>query len=373
MDKSVKIGIIKNPPIEEILTEKRLEQLLESKKELKHYIGFEISGYVHLGTGLLCMSKVADLQRAGIKTTIFLADFHSWINNKLGGDLNVIQRVGGGYFKEALKQSLRLAGGNPDEVEFILGSQLYERGDFLKNMIKLSLNMTLSRVKRSITIMGRSQKDSISFGQLLYVPMQVADIFTLGVDITHGGMDQRKAHVIAIDIGEKAFGYKPVAIHHHLLIGMHINEEIRQQILSAKQKGDREQFEQGIVDIKMSKSQPNSAIFIHDTPNEIQLKIKKAFCPIGEIELNPILELCKYIIFKYIDPPLIIKNKKTNEAFKFVNYEQLENAFSNKKVHPLDLKMAVADELIKILQPSREYFLTGKGNKYLNEMKNILL
>lgn len=95
-----KIELIKKAPTEEILTDERLKELVISNKTLRHYIGFEISGYVHLGTGLLCMSKVADFQKAGIEPTIFLADFHSWINNKLGGDLNTIQQVAGGISKK---------------------------------------------------------------------------------------------------------------------------------------------------------------------------------------------------------------------------------------------------------------------------------
>jgi hypothetical protein len=56
-----------------------------------------------------------------------LADYHSWINKKLGGDLSTIRKVAGGYFKEALKYSLKVVGGDPDKTEFIMGSELYEK------------------------------------------------------------------------------------------------------------------------------------------------------------------------------------------------------------------------------------------------------
>jgi len=93
--------LIFKEPTEEVLTKERLKEYISNRIALKHYIGFEISGFVHLGTGLLTMAKVADLQKAGIAVTLFLADYHSWINNKLGGDLSVIRKVAGGYFKEA--------------------------------------------------------------------------------------------------------------------------------------------------------------------------------------------------------------------------------------------------------------------------------
>jgi len=366
-------SLITREPAEEVLTEERLRNLLESGEKLRHYIGFEISGLVHLGTGLLCMQKVADLQRAGVETKIFLADYHSWINKKLGGDLSTIRRVAGGYFKEALKVSLKIVGGDPDRVEFILGSELYEKLgiEYLTNVIKVSMRTTLSRVRRSVTIMGRRMGESLDFAQLLYVPMQVADIFSLGVNIAHGGMDQRKAHVIAIDIGEKEFGYKPVALHHHLLVGMHISEKARKAIIEAKRTGNRELFEQGVIDVKMSKSKPQGAIFIHDTEEEIRRKVRKALCPPREVELNPVLELARYIVFRDREEPLEIVNEKTGERMIFSSYAELERAYAEGKVHPLDLKNAIAGELARILEPARKYFLEGPGRRYLEEMREI--
>jgi len=130
------LSLIKRTPTEEILTESRIVEYITNGIPIKHYIGYEISGYVHLGTGPLSMSKVSDFQKAGINVTIFLADYHSWINRKLGGDLSIIRKVAGGYFKEALKQSLKIVGGNPDKVKFVLGSELYEKKKEL-NILKL--------------------------------------------------------------------------------------------------------------------------------------------------------------------------------------------------------------------------------------------
>jgi tyrosyl-tRNA synthetase len=199
LDPEAVVSAALREPTEELLTVENLRKLIEMGVPLNHYIGFEISGFVHLGTGLISMQKVADLQKVGVKTRIFLADYHSWINKKLGGDLSVIKRVAGGYFKEALRVSLRIAGGDPDSAEFILGSELYDKLgiEYFTNVLRVSMETTLSRVRRSVTILGRSESEALTFAQLLYVPMQVADIFSMGVNIPHGGMDQRKAHVIA--------------------------------------------------------------------------------------------------------------------------------------------------------------------------------
>ena len=69
---------------EEVLTEKDLVRYLEAGFPLRHYIGLEISGQIHLGTGLMCMGKVKDFQDAGVQCSVFLADWHSWIALLLG-------------------------------------------------------------------------------------------------------------------------------------------------------------------------------------------------------------------------------------------------------------------------------------------------
>jgi tyrosyl-tRNA synthetase len=368
------IELVKKPPTEEVLTEEKLKEYVAEKTKLKHYIGFEISGFVHLGTGLLCMQKVADFQEAGIETNIFLADYHSWINKKLGGDLSLIRKVAGGYFKEALKLSLKIAGGNAEKVNFVLGSQLYEKLglEYLEDIIKVSMGMSLSRAKRSLTIMGRKEGESVNFAQLLYIPMQVGDIYGLKVNLAHGGMDQRKAHVIALEVW-KNFGYEPIAVHHHLLLGMHISEEQRNKILEAKRNKNREMFEEGIIEIKMSKSKPQSAIFIHDSPEEIERKIKEAYCS-KEIELNPVIDLVRYIVFPSLErkkEEFEIINLKTKERKAYKRLEDFEKDYTNSKIHPQDLKNAVSKYLIEILEPARKYFLEGPGKKYLEEMKNL--
>jgi tyrosyl-tRNA synthetase len=47
----------------------------------------------------------------------------------------------------------------------------------------------------------------------------------------------------------------------------------------------------------MSKSDPDSAIFMEDTPKDVIAKIKKAYCPPGVVDNNPCLDYVKYIIF----------------------------------------------------------------------------
>ena len=137
-----------------------LEQAEANHTPLRHYIGFEISGRLHLGTGLVCMQKIRDLQRAGVRSTVFLADWHTWINDKLGGKREDIQRTAVGYFKEGLRASLKAIGGDPDALDFVLGTELYEKsGHYWETLVEVSKNVTLARVVRSVSIMGRNEGD----------------------------------------------------------------------------------------------------------------------------------------------------------------------------------------------------------------------
>ena len=154
-------------------------------------------------------------------------------------------------------------------------------------MVDVSKNTSLSRMLRSITIMGRKEGGSIDFAKLIYPPMQVADIFIQGINLPHAGIDQRKAQVIGRDVAlkikakslldKKGNKIKPVAIHHHLILGLGkpsvwpVPKEQLQELWSA---------------LKMSKSKPDTCIFIHDSPEEIKRKINKAFCLEGETEFN---------------------------------------------------------------------------------------
>ncbi|MGC8776723.1 MAG: tyrosine--tRNA ligase [Candidatus Micrarchaeia archaeon] len=372
-----KLELIMRSPTEEVLTKERLAEYIASGTKLNHYIGFEISGMVHLGTGIVCMEKVADLQEAGVSTRIFLADYHSFINNKLGGDLETIRRVALGYFKEALLQSLKCVGGDPEKTKVVLATDLYnEKGiEYFEDVLKVSKGISMGRAKRSVTILGRKMGEELNLAQLIYVPMQVADIYIQGVNIAHAGIDQRKAHVVAIEAA-KSFSYTPVALHHHLLMGISMSEEQRLRMLEAEKEGNRDKLDDSIIDIKMSKSKPNSAIFIHDTEEEIKAKISKALCPPKELEVNPVIDLMRYIIGPIMEKKKAqfeIKNAKTGRSDSFPTIKELEEAYAKGLIHPMDLKLMVAEELTKLLEPARKYFLSGPGSKYLEEMKSLIV
>ena len=157
MDDKERYKLISGGATEEVITKQDLKAALEIGLPLKHYIGFEVSGQMHIAQGIMMGRKIAELQKAGVDCSCFLADLHTFINGKLGDDLNVIREVAAGYFKECLKLGVHMAGGHPNEIKFNMGSELYDKfkSEFLIDVIDVAKNMTLSRAMKSITIAGR--------------------------------------------------------------------------------------------------------------------------------------------------------------------------------------------------------------------------
>jgi len=361
--------------LEEVIGADELPGLLAQPMPLRHYIGFEISGRLHLGTALVCMQKIRDLQKAGVRSTVFLADWHTWINDKLGGDREAIKRTAIGYFKEGLKASLKAIGGDPDNLDFVLGTELYHHNDrYWETLIEVSKNTTLARIVRSVSIMGRNEGDSIDFAKLIYPPMQVADIFMLQANIAQGGTDQRKAHVIARDVAlqmkvsplcdSNGNPIKPIALHHHLLLGL--------------QKPDvwpvpADQLRDLWTSMKMSKSKPQSAVFVHDAPDDIRKKIRKAFCPPDNVDFNPVLDWAKHLLFNNGRVPFEIKRTPENGGdIAFETYDSLVEMFQSGTLHPGDLKNAVAEGIITLLEPVRQRFEQDDLKQMWDEFEKLL-
>lgn len=301
----------------EIVTREELEEKI--KKDVKTaYIGFEPSGKIHLGHAIT-VRKMIDLQEAGFKIKILLADLHAYLNGK--GSLEEIKKIG--------KYNIRCfrALGLSDDTEFILGSSFQTKEDYTYKVYELALYTTLARAKRSMAQITRESKDH-KVAEVIYPIMQVIDMMFLETDLALGGMEQRKIHMLARENLPKMGFEPPICIHIPLLHGTDGSD-------------------------KMSSSKENF-IAIDDSPSEIKEKIKKSYCPKGQVEGNPILEIADYFIFTENDTLLIERPPKFGGDLKLTQ-EQLKDSYQKDELHPLDLKNAVADKLIEIFKPVREY------------------
>jgi tyrosyl-tRNA synthetase len=329
MDVTQKVELVARPPTEEIVTKEELINLFETNSKPKHYIGLEISGFLHLGSLISTGFKINDFIKAGVQCNVFLADWHTMINEKLGGSWETIAKVSK-YYEKAFR--LVCPG-----VEIIKGTELYRsHKEYWEDFIQFTKHMSLARTMRTLTIMGRSEsEEKIDLSKLLYPPMQAVDIHTIDVDIAHAGMDQRKIHMLVREIFPKMKWKVPVAVHHSLLPSL--SEPISETEMGTK----------------MSKSKPTSGIFIHDSNDEIHSKIKKGWCEAGNLN-SPILQIAKHIIFHEFSEVTIERPEKFGGNITYANYDQLEADFGAAKLHPSDLKQMVANNLVKIISPIRD-------------------
>ena len=82
MDVTEKVDLVSRPPTEEVVTQDELLELFKTNSKPKHYIGIEISGFLHLGSLISTGFKINDFVKAGVDCTVFLADWHTLLNEK---------------------------------------------------------------------------------------------------------------------------------------------------------------------------------------------------------------------------------------------------------------------------------------------------
>lgn len=351
MDYEKRLELIKQVG-EEIVTEEELKDLLKKKEHPIAYDGFEPSGRMHIAQGILRTINVNKMIKAGVKFKMLVADWFALMNNKLGGDLDKI-RITGEYLIEVWKA----CGMKTNEVEFIWAKDLVRKEGHWKTTIDIARNTTVKRIMRTSQIMGRKSGEDLTAAQIIYPCMQAADIFHLNCDIAQLGLDQRKVNMLAREVGPKIGFWKPVVVSHHMLLGL------------SKSNTTSKDPDDILLDMKMSKSKPDSAIFMDDSSEEVIRKINNAYCPAKIVELNPILEYFKYIIFEKFDLVKIEREKKFGGNVRYKSYKDLEKDFVDGKIHPADLKKTAAFYINELLEPIRDYF--SKNKKAAELLKQV--
>jgi len=355
MDVETRMGLVKRVG-EEIITEEELRQLLEQKQHPIAYDGFEPSGLAHVAFGVFRAINVKDMIDAGVHFTLWVADWFAWLNNKLGGDLEKIQMCGK-YFVEVWKAAGIPMDSNKITVQWT--SEAVADPEYWKKVVLIAKNTTVQRATRCLSIAGRKEGDVKQTALLFYPMMQTADIFWLKADICQLGLDQRRANMLAREVGPKLGWWKPVVVSHHMLMGLEGQK--------APDGLDENRAFDVQISSKMSKSKPSTAIFVHDSGEEIARKLNSAFCPEKQVEGNPVLEYCKYIVFRKQDAMLFKRPAKFGGNLEVQSYDELESVYRAGKLHPMDLKAGTAVALDAAVRPIREHFEKNKKARELYE------
>ena len=265
---------------------------------------------------------------------------------------------------EYLKQCFTAIGISPSRSTYSWASDLAAKREYWERVIRIGKSINVNRVWRALPIMGREMDSKdLEAAATFYPCMQAADIFELELDVACAGIDQRKAHALARDVADKLSWPKPTSLHTPLLIG-----------LAGAKRMDNTNFDENRelssrISSKMSKSITESGIIVHDEPEAIKNKLKRAYCPQKEIENNPVLEIARHIIFPWSKSLTMNRPSKYGGPATYTTYKALESEYGEGKIHPLDLKAAIAEGLIKILEPVREEF--KKRPELLHKMEHM--
>jgi tyrosyl-tRNA synthetase len=312
---------------EEVVTADELTQLLKMEK-FTAYCGYEPSGKIHFGHALTAL-KLIDLQKAGAHVTILLADIHAFLNHK--GTLEEIRKIA-----EYNKHCFIGLGMDPHKTDFVLGSSFQLKPEYVLDVLRMATGTTLLRAKRSMAEIAREIEDP-DVAQVLYPLMQSVDIAHLKADVAVGGIDQRKVHMVARE-ELPGLGYKkPVCVHVPLLHGLDGGA-------------------------KMSSSKANF-IAVDDEPAVIKERVLKAFCPPKVVKDNPVIEYAEHFVLPTLGVLRIDRPEKYGGPLEFSEAAELRKVYEAGKLHPADLKAALAGALIQMLAPVREHFEKHPGAK----------
>lgn len=334
MNTAEKLNLIKRNT-EEILTEEELATLLADKKEPVVYLGYAPTGRPHIGYMIPAM-KIKDFVNAGLKVKILLADLHAHLDNNKSPMELLDKRVE--FYKTELIALYQSLGADISKIEFVKGSDYQLSKEYSLDLYRLAAQVSAERAKHAAAEVVKFG-DAPKLGGFLYPLMQTLDEEHLGVDIQYGGADQRKILGFAREAHPKIGQEKRVAIMTPML--------------------------PGIAGGKMSASEPGSKIDLLDSEEEISAKIKKAYCPEGDLQDNGIMVFMKYVLMVLKEDKgetlLVERPVKFGGNKEYKTYAELERDFVDKVLHPEDLKKALVLELVKILSPVREA-MASKGN-----------
>ena len=306
---------------------------------LRCYVGFEPSGKAHIGWKVLSL-QLKRMLEADANVLIFLADWHAWVNDKFGGNMEDIQQTAV-YMEETFRALLGYPeeGDGPGQLRFYWASQLMDSGDYWARVLRCSKGATLPMVRKTFTIMGRDEASSDhDLSKFYYPAMQAADIFELNIDVAIGGMDQRKAHMFMRDMASKWNWNKATCLHTPILS-------------SLKASGVR----MDSFDHKMSKSDPNGALLLHDTLEQVQKKMKKAYLD-PEDEHSPVYELAEHVVLPEFGHIQVTPNPKFGEPSAWDDLDAFKAAVMDGTLHPFDAKMGVAAGVAAGLSSIAEHF-----------------
>jgi tyrosyl-tRNA synthetase len=337
--------------LEEIINEEQIREILNRDGKLKVYWGTATTGKPHVGY-LVPMFKISDFLKAGCEVTILLADLHAYLDNMKSDWKLLDKRVQ--YYEMILRLMLDIAGVDQSKLKFVRGTSFQLARDYTLDMYKMSALLTTSHTEKAGAEVVKQTHDPL-MSSLLYPILQALDEEYLDVNVQFGGVDQRKIFMFARTHLPR-IGYKP-----------------RSYLMNPLVPGLGKPVDGKPA--KMSSSLPLSKLDFDDSNEKIKDKLKGAFSVDGVVENNGILALAKYVVFRICEnqmrPFLVRRAQEHGGDISFDDYEALETAFTSGELASLDLKNAIAVEMIEVISAIRSQIL-GKYKDLYDEAYPII-
>jgi tyrosyl-tRNA synthetase len=310
---------------EEVVTVEEIKTVLEDKPNFNFYYGTAPTGPFHFAY-MIPLNKVLELAKLGGNGTILLADYHAHLDDqKTAFDEMEIRSK---YYEECIKG---VFGKDAKLLKYLRGSTYQTKPEYVRDLFKVAARVTTTRALRAASEVVRMSGDAKVSG-LMYPLLQILDVKYLNADITVGGIDQRNIYMLGRE--------------HLESVGFHKSSYIFMPLLPSLKGGGS----------KMSASDPASHIRVTDSEEDIRATVKKAYCPMGDLEQNPMTSTMRYIIFPRYEKVTIKRSEKFGGDIEFNSIEEFEKMYKAEQIHPLDVKQAVSNYLVELLTPARKYF-----------------
>jgi len=260
------------------------------------------------------------------------------------------------YYSHVIRAVLSAIGVPINNLKFVVGSDYQLTREYNMDNYRLCALVTEHDAKKAGAEVVKQVTTPLLSG-LLYPGLQALDEEYLGCDFQFGGADQRKIFTFAEATLPK-LGYKKRA---HLMNAML----------------------PGLTGSKMSSSDPSSKIDFLDSPAVVRKKIKDAYCKEGDITENGVLSFVKAVLIPISklrierqergeatenERPFVLDGAPPSTVFSiarpekwggpmhYSSFEEIEQEFAERKLHPGDLKTGVAEALIILLEPIQKAF-----------------
>ncbi|KAI0641803.1 tyrosine tRNA ligase [Trametes meyenii] len=337
----------------EVLGGDQIKAILAEGRTPKCYWGTAPTGRPHIGY-FVPLTKIADFLHAGVEVTVLLADVHAFLDNLKAPLELVAHRTN--YYQKLLLTVFTSLGIPTSKLRFVKGSTYQLTKEYNLDNYRLSAIVTEHDAKKAGAEVVKQVESPLLSG-LLYPGMQALDEQYLDCDFQFGGVDQRKIFTFA-ELYLPRLGYKKRA---HLMNRM----------------------VPGLGGGKMSSSDPDSKIDFLDAPEVVRRKIKKAFCEEGNVDENGVLSFVEAVLIPISQLHLenakgeaegatpapfalegapegtvfsVFRKEEYGGSLHYASADALKDDFREKKLHPKDLKTAVADGIVRLLEPVRKAF-----------------